>query len=90
MDELSDEVDRAEFNGHSLKEKLDSLNQDISGMERELEDVKPGIEFIATFRKIESKVDYCESELEYISSDLFKVLHLISLREYLDKIGKLF
>ena len=33
-------------------------------------DVKPGVEFIATFRKIKSKVDHYNFEIASISSDL--------------------
>ena len=33
-------------------------------MKRELTDVKPGVEFLATLQKIESNVDHYNSELE--------------------------
>ena len=69
MDELSDEVDRSDFNGHNLEEQLDYFYQDVSGMKTDLTDVKPGVEFPATLQEIESKVDHNSSELEDISSD---------------------
>jgi hypothetical protein len=64
LDELSDEVDKAEFTRYNLEAQLDSFYQDISGMKRELTDVKPGVEFLATLQKIESNVDHYNSELE--------------------------
>jgi hypothetical protein len=39
-------------------------------MKRELTDVKPGVEFLATLQKIESNVDHYNSELEEMSSFL--------------------
>ena len=68
LDELSDEVDKAEFTRYNLEAQLDSFYQDISGMKRELTDVKPGVEFLATLQKIESNVDHYNSELEEMSS----------------------
>jgi len=70
LDELSDEVDKAEFTRYNLEAQLDSFYQDISGMKRELTDVKPGVEFLANLQKIESKVDHYNSELEEMSSFL--------------------
>jgi chromosome segregation ATPase len=70
LDELSDEVDKAEFTRYNLEAQLDSFYQDISGMKRELTDVKPGVEFLATLQKIESNVDHYNSELEEMSSFL--------------------
>ena len=70
LDELSDKVDRAEFNGHNFEKQLDYFQQDISGMKKKLTDVKPGVEFIATFRKIKSKVDHYNFEIASTSSDL--------------------
>lgn len=70
LDELSEEVDKAEFTRYNLEAQLDSFYQDISGMKSELTDLKPGVEFLDTLQKIESKVDHYNCELEEMSSFL--------------------
>ena len=42
LDELSDEVDRAEFNRHNLEEQLDYFYQDVSGIKKGFDRCKTG------------------------------------------------